>query len=44
MECCNCKKRWYCMVACPEVNFELSLASEAHPAVRKVISMSWYPT
>ena len=41
MVCNFCKKKWFCITACPEVNSELTTAYEALPEVSKMITWPW---
>jgi len=42
MTCDACKKRWYCISACPEVNSALSETYEELSATEKIITFPWY--
>jgi len=42
MTCDSCKKRWFCIAACPEINSALSSTYEDLPAIRKIITMAWH--
>jgi len=42
MTCDMCKKRWYCISACPKINSELSDTYEELTAVEKIITLPWY--
>ena len=44
MTCQTCRKRWFCLAACPQINFELVRTYEQLTAARKIFTLSWEAT